>query len=461
MKPKILFIHPPLVVDLKLQKGLKYPPLGAAFISAYVRSYGYQVKIFDGCVEKKPWKKLESIIDSFSPEIVCLSFTSLLAESAYLAAEQIKKNNPDIIILAGGYHPSVMAEEVIKNKNIDFVFVGEGEQALLEWLEIYTAKANDYSSIKGLVYFNKGFLTKTGSRPMLDDIDSLPLPAYDLLPLSKYSSMVSTRKPYVTFIRSRGCPFRCTFCGVQMLFGRRYRCQSPDKTISDIEELISRFKVKEILFKDSDFMIDLENVKELSKRFIDRKFDLIWSCNARVDRVNKDILALMYRAGCKMITYGVESGNQTILNNLKKDITIAQIKEAIRITKEAGILTTVNIIFGSPGETAETITQTLNFVKELDPDYGNFAYLTAFPGSDLYQDALANGWFIGGKPCSYGYEQLRLNATDLSDIELSKTLSFAVKSFYLRRAYILKRIKDMSFSDFCNNIKGFFTILKN
>lgn len=460
-KTKILLMHPAAQVDLKIQEGLKYPPLGLAFLSSVARNKGYSVQLFDANIEKNPLRKLEKILKEYAPDVVGISFTSLLAESAHFLAGFIKQLRPEVTIIAGGYHPTVMPLDVINDSNFDFIVVGEGENTFVEWLDKYEADENGYEMIDGLVYKKGNEIIQTKTRKLIPDIDSIPVPSYDLLNLTCYSSLVSTRKPFTTFIRSRGCPFRCIFCGVQKMFGCKYRCQSPEKTISDIDTLVRDFRIKEILFKDSDFLIDRSNVEALCELLAKRKYDLVWSCNARVDTVNEQVLKLMKRAGCKIITYGIESGNQDILNNLKKDITLAQTREAIDLTKKAGIQCTANIIFGSPGETRETVEQTLRFVKQLDPDYASFTYLTAFPGSILYDEALRNNWFIDGKPDSYAYEQLRLNATAMSNKELSAILKYAARYFYLRPGYILKKLRQLTFAELMNNLRGLWAIINN
>jgi len=459
-KSKILFIHPPSDVKLKIHKGLKYPPMGIAFISAVVREQGHSVRIFDGNVEKYPFEKLRQILAEFRPDVVGIGFTSLLAHSAYNTAEFVKKNvSQPVTVLAGGYHPTVMCDEVIKDKNFDYVFVGEAEQTILEWLQMFEAGKDEFKKIKGLVFRKGNEIIHTERRELIADLDNLTIPAYDLLLVNHYSSMISTRKPYVTFIRSRGCPFKCTFCGVQSMFGHKYRCQSPEKTVSEIDTLVNQFNVKEILFKDSEFLIDRKNVAEFCKLMIAKKYDLIWSCNARVDMVDEEILTLMKKAGCKMVTYGVESGNQEILYRLKKNFKINKAREAIKMTKKVGMKCIANFMFGNPGETRTNVEETIKFMREVNPDFINCAYLTAFPGSKLYEQALSENWFIDGKPVSYGYEDLKLNATEMSLEELSQVLKYAIKKFYFRPRYILKRMMNLNSAEIKNNIKGFWAII--
>ncbi len=458
---KILFVHPAANLNLKIQNGLKYPPLGIAFISAVALEQKHDVRIFDANVEKNPFQSLGMLLQEFKPDVVGISFTSLLSDSAYHTAEFVRTTLPHAFIIAGGYHPTVKPLDVINNLNFDAVVAGEGEVTFLEWLKAYESKDKNYSSIKGLIFRKNGQVIVNPERELIPNLDTIPFPAYGLLPISRYSSMVSTRLPYITFIRSRGCPFNCIFCGVQKMFGNKYRVQSPQKTVSEIDRLIKEFKIKEILFKDSDFLIDKNNVTQLCKLLIEKNFNLIWSCNARVDMVDEKIALLMKQAGCKMITYGVESGNQEMLNNLRKDFTLEQIIQAVKATKKARIQVTLNIIFGSPHETRKIAKQTMKFVKQLDPDYLNCAYLTAFPGSHLYDDSLNNGWFIEGKPNSFAYEHLQLNATQMSVKELSELLSDATRSFYLRPSYIVKRLRHLNLAELKNDFKGLWAIIKN
>jgi len=457
---RILLIHPPAMVDLKVQKNLMYPPMGIAFLAAVVREAGHEVKLFDGNVEEDFFEDLHRTLSTYKPNVVGISFTSLLADSAEITAKFVRERCPDVVLIAGGYHSTVMPSEIAAIEAFDFVVVGEGEQTFVELLDALRKPASHFETIKGLAFRKNGEVIHTETRPLIDDIDTLPMPAYDLLPVGRYRSLVSTRKPYLTFIRSRGCPFRCTFCGVQKMFGRRYRCQSPQKTMSEIDKLVELFGVREILFKDSDFIINRGNVEELCRLMIQRGHDLIWSCNARVDVVNEHILGLMKQAGCTMVTYGVESGDERVLEYLKKDITVEQVHQAVASTKKVGLKCTVNIIFGCPHETSESVETTMRLVEDLDPDYCNFAYLTAFPGSDLYEDAMAQGWFSEEKAASYGYEDLKVNATDMSDAELAGLLGRAFRRFYFRPRYIVKRIRHMTWADFMNNVRGVCAIVK-
>jgi radical SAM superfamily enzyme YgiQ (UPF0313 family) len=212
------------------------------------------------------------------------------------------------------------------------------------------------------------------------------MPAYDLVNVSSYASITSSRKRFVTYIRSRGCPYNCTFCSVIAMFERKYRVQSPRRTIRDLEQLKSQYGIEEVLFKDSEFIIKRENCKNLCELMIERGLNLKWSCGARVDSVDPELLALMKRAGCDVISYGAESGSAAVLGRLKKKITPEQICQALAWTRQAGIKSAVSFIIGHQGETEAELMETYEFTRRIEFDYISVSYLTPFPGSELFDD---------------------------------------------------------------------------
>lgn len=460
MKRNILLIQPPSVSGKIILDYLKYPPMGLAFLASALREKRYEPAIFDASIEKNPFLKLENIIKTGGFNIYGISFSSMTAEGAFKTAEIIKNADKNSIIIAGGYHPTVMTKETLANTNFDFVVHGEGEAALPELLEKIEKKETDFEKLLGIAFRANGEIKINPSRPLIENLDTLPLPAYDLLKLNAYSSPSTTRKPYISYIRSRGCPFSCNFCGVQKMFTRRYRFESPEKTIKNIEELIRKFRVKEILFKDSEFVINKKSVIDFCDLLIQKKYNLIWGVNARADMVDSELLKKMKLAGCNQITYGLESGDQNILNSIGKNITLTQAREAVKITKDIGIKCVANFMLGNTGETADTINKTIKFAAELDPDYVVFNYLIAFPGSDVYDLAIKNNWFINGEPKNFTYESLKLNATKISAEELDKFLKKALVSFYLRPKYIIKRMAKLTPTEIKHNFLGLLAVAK-
>jgi anaerobic magnesium-protoporphyrin IX monomethyl ester cyclase len=460
MKNKIFLIAPPIITPDIWEEELKHPPLGLAFLASVLRQHDYEPIIFDSTIERNPFQKIKSILKKEGFEIIGIGFSSIAAEGAFRVAEEIKKINPQTIVIAGGYHPTAMTKEVLENKNFDFVVFGEGEITIIELLKSIKNNLDNIENIKGVAFRKNGKIVINQPRPLIENLDTIPLPAYDLLQLDAYSIPSTSRKPYITYIRSRGCPFSCNFCGVQKMFGRKYRLESLQKTIKNMENLIENYNIKEIIFKDSEFVINKESVNELCNLLIEKKYDLTWACNARVDTVSKNLLIKMKNAGCNSITYGVESGDQKTLDRIGKQITLDQSRNAIKLTKDAKIRCVANFIIGLPEETEEAIKKTIKFAKELDTDFASFGHLIALPGSDIYDEAIKNNWFINGKPDYFSQEKCKINATKISTEKLEKFLKKAIISFYFRPKYIMKRLLKLNATEIKNNFVGLWYIIK-
>lgn len=447
---KILLIQPPQISEKGVLYQMRYPPMGIITLAGALRGQNIEPYVIDTYIEKNnPNEEIFGLIEQEDIKIVGLSFTTLLAQGAYYIAEKIKERCPDVKIIAGGYHPTVMPDEVTNNPYIDYVVVGEGEITLSMLIKsIYGDK--DINSVDGIYYKKSGRILTTSPRSLIENIDQILFPAYDLLDFQNYSSLSNIKSPFVTMIRSRGCPFRCIFCGVESIFTRRYRCQSPQRSMDEILYLVEHFGVREILFKDSEFLIIRNNVKELCRLLIEKNLDLVWSCSARVDRIDKEIATLMKRAGCRQITFGIESGSQEMLDALKKDFTVEQVINAVNTVREQKISCVGGFIIGAPGENQKTLSETADLIKKLDFDYASFQFLTAFPGSLLYKTAKENNWFINDSSF-FGYEKANINASAMSEEELEQAMKKMIRLFYFRPSYICKRLLKTSPRDIYNN----------
>ncbi|MDI6814528.1 MAG: radical SAM protein [Dehalococcoidales bacterium] len=301
----------------------------------------------------------------------------------------------------------------------------------------------------------------TPMRPLIADLDSLPFPAYHLLPLHRYKPHPphGRRLPFMAMLTSRGCPYNCTFCS-KPIFGRKFRSQSPQRIASEVEYLEGKFKIKEIAFYDDIFTLDKKRIAELAEEFNKRGLSIPWTCETRVDLVTEELLKEMKQAGCYMIAYGIESGNQTILNSLRKKITIEQVKETVKATRDVGIQSIGYFMLGSPGETPLTIRQTIDFANYLPLDFAQFSVTIPFPGTDLYNLYLEQGsgnenWdnFIYANLSSVSAPVFE--TASLSKDDLQKRNIKAYKEFYLRFSYIWERLKKTrSLGNLKTNIRG-------
>ena len=428
---KILFIEPS--IGKQEITTFAYPPLGLLALAAYVREKGHKPYIYDTNHDNR--KLLEVLWDT-RPDIVGISCMSLTMNEGLMIAQEIKKTNKNIKTVLGGIHPTIAPEDATK-VYVDYIVQGEGEKAMDDIINNFM-ELSPYSLIKNL--------------------DDLPIPAYDLLNWNNYRSPYASRFPWACMVRSRGCIFKCTFCGNAKMFGNTFRCQSPQRTIEEIDQLLKITKAREISFKDTELTLD-KRLPELMELIIRKKYPIIWSCNGRASNVDEKLLKLMKLAGCRSITYGVESGDEEILKYLKKPITLDAVRNAVRLTKKVGIQTILNFMIGNPYDTKETIEKTINFAIELNPDYVYFGYTTPFPGTELREQAIKNNWLVDYKLESIRYDEPIMNATNLSIKELKTYLKIAYKRFYIRLSYIFKQIKNLKFGKIKNYWEGLWKIL--
>lgn len=410
----------------------KYPPMGLIALAGYLVTHCHNVYL--------------SHDSNVKTDIVGISSMSVNINESFKIAKEIKAKNPKSFIILGGIHPTVMPEHALSEPAVDLVVIGEGEITMLEILN-----DNPFGEIDGIAYRQDGKVKINKRRKLIKNLDILPIPAYDLLDFTKYHSPYARRKPFMSMVRSRGCPFACTFCGNPKMFGRTFRVQSPQRTMDEIVHLVMYYNIKELSFKDTELTLD-PRLGELCERLIYFNGGFIWSCNGRVSNVNKKLLDLMKKAGCYSITFGIESGDQGILDLMKKQITLEQAQEGVRLAKEAGLQVVNNFMIGNAFDTKETIEKTIDFAKKLNSDFAYFGFATPFPGTELREQALENNWILDESMDAIRYDDCMMNATNMTLEELKPYLKKAYKSFYFRPRFLLK--KALRFSEYPNYAEG-------
>ena len=283
-------------------------------------------------------------------------------------------------------------------------------------------------------------IVNNGPREFIQDLDSLPFPAYDLMPLEKYT-VLGHRLEHFPMITSRGCPFGCRYCSSSLFLGRKFRARSPKNVVDEIEWLVGDFKAKYIAFSDDTFTLSKRRVIEICDEIIKRNLDIKWSCSSRVDTISKELLEKMKDAGCSAIYYGVESASQRVLNYYKKRINLERVKEAVKLTKKAGIEVICSFIIGSPYETKEDMKATLKFALKLNPDYAQFSILTPYPGTDIYREAKEKNLLLTENFDNYTAGKPVIKNFYLSPEEIKKFLRFCYLRFYLRPGFIIREIR--------------------
>ncbi|MHB9156092.1 MAG: B12-binding domain-containing radical SAM protein, partial [Endomicrobiales bacterium] len=313
--PDILLIDPPWNIlsphNIWKNIGSCLPSLGLAYVASSLEKHGFTVRIVDCTADKRD---LDSLVRLFSgmtpPRFVGLTATTPLIKSALLIAEAAKNSFPGAVVVLGGVHPTVLPEEVLSHPAVDIVVRGEGEETMLE-----LARGKALSGVAGISYKENGALRHNPDRPLIKDIDTVPPPAYHLLPMKNYYPALGSyrRLPAMSIFATRGCPGRCTFC--HRTFYGKIRKRSAANIVEEVELLSRRYGIREIAFYDDAFTAFKDVVLEFCRLLEERKLKITWSCFTRADLVNRALLAAMKKAGCHLILFGVESADETILKN--------------------------------------------------------------------------------------------------------------------------------------------------
>ena len=358
-----------------------FPPLGLAYIAAVLRDNNVEVKILESNAYDLNHKQIKESIEKYNPDIVGITSTTSLIEEAHeialLCPSKIK-------VVIGGIHASSMPEETLKKfKRFDYLIKGEGEFTMLEFIQ-----GKNISKIKGISYRKNGKNFHNPPRELNTDLDALPFPARDLLPMNKYFSVGAKQEPSDYILSSRGCPYQCIFCADHLVHGRRFRFRSPENMIKEVEEIYKR-GVRDWDFVDDNFTLLPERVDKfcdlMVKKGLHKKMS--WRCSngIRADRVNPSLLRKMKKSGCYMVSLGIESGNEKILKNMKKGINLEKIRLAINWCRKARIETRGLFMFGNLGENEKTMQDTINFSKSLDLDTATFHITIPFPNTDYWK----------------------------------------------------------------------------
>jgi len=380
--------HSPIGAPVSL-----FIPLGIGYLAAVLEKAQYEVNVIDCQAHKRTDKQLEAELVKSQPDIVGITSSTLTYRPALEIVKTARKALPDCLIILGGPHVTVLDEQTLTEApEADIIVRGEGEQTILE-LADSTTKANlkNIQEIDGITYRKNGEIVRTKERDFIQNLDELPHPAYRHFHSGSYEL---SGKTYLPIITSRGCPFQCTFCLASKMCGKRFRTRSPRKVVDELEWLRDTHGADIIAFYDDTFTFNIPRAHEICDEMTKRKFDLPWDCRTRVDRINPEILAKMRNANCQLIHFGVESGSQKMLDVMKKGTTVEQNARGIKMAKNAGISVAISVVVGYPGETADMLGQTFNFICKTEPDYVYVCQAIPYPGTELADRLEELGWKI-------------------------------------------------------------------
>jgi anaerobic magnesium-protoporphyrin IX monomethyl ester cyclase len=456
---KVLLINPWSKTG-SFRRDIKLPPLGLAYIAGSLLTSDQTVHILDLSVSEDPLSDLIRELRTFSPDLAGITVTSPQMPVAIEIAERIHEFDRRIEVMFGGVHPTLFPEVVLSHPCVHYVIRGEGERTVREFVLARDA-GKSLKSILGLAYKENGTITVNPARPLIRDLDQLAWPAVDLLPIRLYRSVQIADTPFLTMITSRGCPHECIYCDARTVSGQRYRVHSPGRVIAEMKHIVGTHHIKEIMFKDSDFTLWPSRVESLCEAIIHEKIPIQWSCNGRVGDLSRAVLVKMRKAGCRMIQFGVESGDPVMLTRLNKRITLDDSVKTFEDCRSSGIQTVANIMIGIPGENLESLEKTGEFIRRIRPDSLNISFLTPYPGTPLYRMALENQWLIKGyDPHRIPMDECVMNATELTIPELKAQFRRMVRSFYFRPEFLLRRIRSSHAVEWRNNFSQFINLLK-
>ncbi len=353
------------------------PPLGVTYVAAAFEAAGAEVRVFDYIVGCYTPERLAAALDDFKPDVAGATSVTLNFPAAAAIIKAVKEHDPSIITMMGGPHVSFDALNSLETyPEIDIVVMGEGEATIAE-LTPLIGDRRAWRRVRGIAFRDGGQITINEPRDWIENLDSLPLPARHLLPLSKYRALGFP----ISITTSRGCPYGCIFCQGRRMVGSKIRLRSASSVVAEIEDIMS-YGIDRINVADDLFASNKERVREICEAIRDRKLKFAWSAFARVNTVDKETLRMMRRAGCDSVSFGVESGNQEMLDRIRKGITLEKVRKAVDLCREVGMTVHTSFIVGLPGESPATLQDTKRFARSLGALYG-YHFLTPFPGTTV------------------------------------------------------------------------------
>ncbi len=444
----ILFINPGdrKVVFQDLGKDLTAvePPFQIASYASFLRNKGFSVAILDANAENISPQETAQSVKELNPLLVAIivygnqpsASTQNMSISGKIATTIKEKTNAKVVI--GGLHPSALPKRTLEEESVDFVIEGEEQIPLSQLIEVLKTH-NDLSKVSGLWYTDNSITKNTPKPKLIDDLDKyLPLAAWDLLPMDKYRAHnwhcfdnINSRMPYGAIYTSLGCPYKCTFCCINAPFGGsgiRYR--SPELVVQEIEFLHKEYGIKNIKFIDEMFILDERHYMKIVDLLIEKDLDLnIWAY-ARVDTVHEETLVKLKQAGFNWLALGIESANADVRDGASKKMRVKDIQSIVNKIQDAGIYVIANYIFGLPDDTMESMQETLDMAQELNCEFSNFYCAMAYPGSQLYNIAMEEGWQLPEEWTGYSQHSYNIQPLPSKTLLAKDIVAFRDSAFH-------------------------------
>jgi anaerobic magnesium-protoporphyrin IX monomethyl ester cyclase len=445
---RVVLVHPPLrrVVGAATPEYVDEnrgftPPMGLLYLQAALEQSRHESVFVDAHLEGWDYAEAARQILTHEPDLVGLQALTFTLPDAYLQAKALKQQNPDVPILIGGPHPTIYPLETVGLSGVDFAFVGEGERALVQFLDAFDDPAARIH-VPGIVSKLDGQVRLAPGAGLLEDLDGIPFPARRSSLYKRYSSVLAERSSITVMITSRGCPFNCIFCN---RMGRRYRWHSAPYVLAEFEQ-INELGIGEVFIHDDTFSIRRDRVVAICEGLIERRLDIIWEARTRVDCVDEQLIALMRRAGCHRLSFGVESGSPKVLKRMRKDINPQRVEQVFGWCRREGIVTLADFMLGNLDETEDDVRMSLELMRRIDPDYVQFSMLSPYPATPLYELGLESGLIKSDIWREFARDPLQpfrgpLWTQNFTEEELTHLTAAAYRSFYMRPRFVWKQLR--------------------
>ena len=424
----------------RMDKYLEYP-IYLAYLVAVLEEAGVEVAFVDAVMEEMSIDDFSRAVAKIGPDLVVIECSTPSIYHDLETAMAIKESSPGTFVALIGSHPTFFHEQILKdNPAVDGVVRGEAEVTVRE-LAMSLAAGQKLSQVDGLTYRHGHEVLVNQPRPLIEDLDSLPFPARHIVRQEGYRAAIYSGVRPTAMVSSRGCPYHCVYClWPDTLYGHKFRARSAVNVVEEMEQVVRDYGVDEIYFDDDCLTLSKKRVLEMSGLILERGIDVKWIVQARVDTVDREVLAAMKEAGCHYILFGVESGSPKMLEIMKKRITLDRVRQAFKDCRELGIKTQAFFLFGVPGETDETIEETIEFAKEINADSTQFAIAIPHPGTQLYQTCMDNGWLVFDSWEDFAAEKSLIETGQLTREDVEKARIRAYKEYYFSPRFVTRSL---------------------
>ena len=432
----------------RIDKYIEYP-IYLSYTVAVIEQAGFEVSFIDAIMDELSIEAFSEQVRDMAPGLAIIETSTPSIEFDLETAAAVKRLSPQTFVALIGSHITFFDDQtLVENPKVDAIVRSEFEYTSADLARALQdggypeagAEAN-LASVPGLTYRDAdGKVQRNPDRPLFEPLDDMPFPARHIVKDAGYRAGIYSGGNPTAMVSSRGCPYRCTFClWPDVLYGHKFRARSAENVVDEIEEAVRVYGHDEIYFDDDTFSIDRQRVLDICRMIQERGLEkeVEWIAQCRVDTVDREMLEAMKAANCGYILFGVESGSPKMLKKMKKGITLEQVRSAFKLTKEVGIKTQAFFLFGMPGETQETIKETIDFAKELNASSTQFAVAIPHPGTALYQECVDNGWLTSTNWADYTAESSLIETPLLSADEVEEARVRAYREYYYRPKFIV------------------------